>query len=404
MKFIDEVSIHVTAGKGGGGCLSFRREKYVARGGPDGGDGGRGGDVIFVADDALNTLVDFRFRPLYRAKNGQPGSGRNKTGAAGEDLVVRVPVGTMVLDELTLETVADLTKVGQRVVIAEGGERGFGNAHFKSSTNRAPRQTTPGTPGVERRLRLQLKLLADVGLLGLPNAGKSTFIRSISAAKPKVADYPFTTLVPNLGVVRAGTDASFVVADVPGLIRGAAEGAGLGSQFLRHLSRTRVLLHLIEGAPLDASDPVDNAAALETELSAYSPALGERPVWRVLTKIDLLTPAEREVLVAQFAARWPDEPLWQVSAISQEGLEPLVARLAESVARHQQQLLEDEARRDAEADLESRIAEEVWQQAVRVRPIRNVPASGADAGADDADDDHEVEVIYVRDDGTQERG
>ena len=400
MKFIDEVSIHVTAGKGGGGCLSFRREKYVARGGPDGGDGGRGGDVIFVADDALNTLVDFRFRPLYRAKNGQPGSGRNKTGAAGEHLVVRVPVGTLVLDELTLDTVADLTEVGQSVVIAEGGERGFGNAHFKSSTNRAPRQTTPGTPGVERRLRLQLKLLADVGLLGLPNAGKSTFIRSISAAKPKVADYPFTTLIPNLGVVRAGTDASFVVADVPGLIRGAADGAGLGSQFLRHLSRTRILLHLIEGAPLDASDPVDNAAALEAELTAYSPALGERPVWRVLSKIDLLTQEQRDALVAQFSQRWPGEPLWQVSAVSNEGLEPLVGKLAEAIAEHRQQLLEDEARRDAEAELESRIADEVWQQAVRVRPIRNVPEPDSDSAADD---DHEVEVIYVRDDGTQVR-
>lgn len=397
MKFIDEVSIHVAAGKGGGGCLSFRREKYVAKGGPDGGDGGSGGDVVFVADDALNTLVDFRYRPLYRAKNGQPGSGRNKTGAAGEDLVVRVPVGTLILDELTLDVVADLTEVDQRVVIAQGGERGFGNAHFKSSTNRAPRQTTPGTPGEERRLRLQLKLLADVGLLGLPNAGKSTFIRSVSAAKPKVADYPFTTLIPNLGVVRAGTDSSFVVADVPGLIRGAAEGAGLGSQFLRHLSRTRVLLHLIEGLPLDASDPVDNAEALEAELAAYSPALGERPIWRVLTKTDLLTDAARRELAERFTNRWPGEDLWHVSAISGAGLEPLVARLAETIASYRQQLTEDQAQQEAESQLEARIAEEVWQQAVRARPIRNVPEPEA---AVDEDDDHDVEVVYVRDDGS----
>ncbi|MFU8817487.1 MAG: GTPase ObgE, partial [Pseudomonadales bacterium] len=247
MQFIDEASIRVEAGKGGNGCLSFRREKYIAKGGPDGGDGGDGGDVILVADHALNTLVDFRFQPLYRAQHGQPGSGRNKTGARGQDSRVRVPVGTSVVDEETLETLGDLTEEGDELLVAHGGRRGLGNTRFKSSTNRAPRRTIPGAPGEVRQLRLQLKLIADVGLLGMPNAGKSTLISSVSAARPKVADYPFTTLTPSLGVVkRPGRDASLVMADIPGLIRGAAEGAGLGVQFLRHLARTRILLHLVE--------------------------------------------------------------------------------------------------------------------------------------------------------------
>ncbi|MEM1229845.1 MAG: Obg family GTPase CgtA [Pseudomonadota bacterium] len=397
MKFIDEVTIDVAAGNGGNGCLSFRREKYIARGGPDGGDGGRGGDVIFEAQDALNTLVDFRFKPLYRAKNGQPGSGRNKTGAAGEDLIVQVPVGTLVLDEATLTTLGDLANAGDRLRVAQGGERGLGNAHFKSSTNRAPRQTIPGSPGEKRRLRLQLRLLADVGLLGLPNAGKSTFIRAVSAATPKVADYPFTTLIPNLGVVRAGSDSSFVVADVPGLIRGAAEGAGLGIQFLRHLSRTRVLLHLIDALPVDGSDPLENAMLLEDELASYSPALCERPRWRVLTKIDTLDEATLAALRARFAERWPDAPVHAISSVAGTGVDALIDALGAAITAFKAALAEDSEQADAEAALHDRITAEVWDQSLAARPIK--PQPGAEE--DDDDQDHDVEVVYVRPDGSQ---
>ncbi|MEM6708718.1 MAG: Obg family GTPase CgtA [Pseudomonadota bacterium] len=398
MKFLDEASIQVVAGKGGNGCLSFRREKYVARGGPDGGDGGRGGDVVLIADSALNTLIDFRFQPLYRAANGQPGSGRNKTGAAGSDLEVRVPVGTIVLDEDSLDVLGDLKQPGARLRVAQGGSAGVGNTRFKSSTNRAPRHTVPGGEGENRRLRLQLKLLADVGLLGLPNAGKSTLIRSISAAKPKVADYPFTTLVPNLGVVRAGTDSSFVVADVPGLIRGAAEGAGLGTQFLRHLSRTRILLHLVEVAPLDGSEPLANAEALERELAAYSPALTERPVWRVLTKTDLVDDSRVDSLTRQFRQRWPDEPCFAIAAATGAGIDSLVGALAVAVAEFHRSLEEDEARRVAEAELAGRIAEQVWRQALAAKPVKPRPLPTGSL----EDDDHDVEVVYVRGDGDQE--
>ena len=316
MKFLDEATIRVEAGKGGGGCLSFRREKYIARGGPDGGNGGHGGDILLISDPALNTLIDFRFRPLYRARNGQPGSSRNKTGAQGELMRVRVPIGTSVIDEETLETLGDLAKPGQTLLVAKGGGRGLGNAHFKSSTNRAPRRTTPGEPGEVRRLRLQLKLLADVGLLGLPNAGKSTLIGQVSAANPKVADYPFTTLVPSLGVVRIDSDASFVMADIPGLITGAAEGTGLGVQFLRHLTRTRVMLHLVEVAPVDGSDPIENAALIEKELVTYSPSLAKRPVWMVLSKVDMIDSAQLESLRERMQSAYPDRPLHAVSVVA----------------------------------------------------------------------------------------
>ncbi|MCH8142321.1 MAG: Obg family GTPase CgtA, partial [Proteobacteria bacterium] len=324
MKFIDEATIRVEAGKGGGGCLSFRREKYIARGGPDGGNGGGGGDILLISDPGLNTLIDFRFRPLYRARNGRPGGGRNKTGAQGEAMRVRVPIGTSVIDEETLETLGDLAKPEQTLLVARGGRRGLGNAHFKSSTNRAPRRTTPGEPGEVRRLRLQLKLLADVGLLGLPNAGKSTLIGQVSAANPKVADYPFTTLVPSLGVVRIDADASFVMADIPGLISGAAEGTGLGVQFLRHLSRTRVMLHLVEVAPIDGSDPVANAALIERELMTYSPSLAKRPVWMVLSKVDMMSPRELASLRERMSNAYPDRPLHAVSALGDIGLDTLV--------------------------------------------------------------------------------
>jgi GTP-binding protein len=393
MQFIDEATIRVEAGKGGGGCLSFRREKYVARGGPDGGDGGDGGDVILVADESLNTLVDFRYQPLYRAGNGQPGSGRNKTGAHGEARLVRVPVGTSVIDDETLETLGDLTDAGQELLVARGGRRGLGNAHFKSSVNRAPRRTTAGDPGEVRRLRLQLKLLADVGLLGLPNAGKSTLIAQVSAARPKVADYPFTTLVPSLGVVGAGTDNSFVMADIPGLIQGAAAGSGLGVQFLRHLARTRILLHLVEVAPLDGSDPIGNARLIEDELADYSQALCERPVWLVLSKTDLIADADREALERRFAEAFPGRPLFSVSAVTTAGISRLTDALLAAVAGIRERLGEDEAYAEREAELQARIGEDVLQSAVLAKPGGLRGASGERDEHDDGEDS--VQVTYV---------
>ena len=323
MQFLDEATILVQAGNGGNGCLSFRREKYIAKGGPDGGNGGAGGDVILVADGSLNTLIDFRFQPRYKAKNGMPGSGRNKTGAQGEQCLVKVPVGTTVVDEETQEVLGDIDREGAQLLVAKGGHRGMGNATFKSSTNRAPRKTTPGKTGEERRLRLQLKLMADVGLLGLPNAGKSTLIGQVSAANPKVADYPFTTLVPSLGVVRIATDASFVMADIPGLIVGAADGAGLGAQFLRHLSRNLILLHLVDVCPEDQSDPFENLANIEEELAQYSAALLQRPIWIVLSKVDQLEDDELQAMQGKFKQDFPDREIVSVSALGDIGLETL---------------------------------------------------------------------------------
>src|SRR5690554_3365894 len=292
MKFVDEAEITVEAGKGGNGCLSFRREKFIPKGGPDGGDGGDGGSVYLVADSALNTLIDFRFQRRYRAQSGEQGRGSNCTGKAGEDLFVRVPVGTTVVDASTQEVVADIVEEGVQVLVAQGGRRGLGNTRFKSSTNRTPTKTTRGTDGEVRVLQLQLKVLADVGLLGMPNAGKSTLIRAVSAARPKVADYPFTTLVPNLGVVRVNDERSFVMADIPGLIEGASEGAGLGIRFLKHLTRTNILLHVVDVAPYDGSDPVEDALGIVEELRKFSPTLAERERWLVLNKVDLLTAGE----------------------------------------------------------------------------------------------------------------
>ena len=355
MQFLDEATIRVQAGKGGNGALSFRREKYVAKGGPDGGNGGDGGDVVLVADGALNTLIDFRYQPAYQAKNGTPGSGRNKTGAAGEHCYVKVPVGTTVIDDETEEVLGDLREVGATLLVAKGGHRGVGNAAFKSSTNRAPRKTTPGAPGEQRRLRLQLKLLADVGLLGLPNAGKSTLIGQVSAANPKVADYPFTTLVPNLGVVRVGVDSSFVMADIPGLIVGAAQGAGLGAQFLRHLARTRILLHLVDVLPEDGSDPLDNAAAIEAELAEYSGALLERPLWIALSKVDQLQQDDLEALHQRFQEEYPGRPVYCVSALGDIGLEELVRDLMQALTDERRRLQEDEAFAAYSEDLQERI-------------------------------------------------
>ena len=400
MKFIDEATIRVEAGKGGGGCLSFRREKYIARGGPDGGNGGDGGDILLISDPALNTLIDFRFRPLYRARNGQPGSGRDKTGAQGKVMRVRVPIGTSVIDEETLETLGDLAKPEQTLLVARGGRRGLGNAHFKSSTNRAPRRTTPGEPGEARRLRLQLKLLADVGLLGLPNAGKSTLIGQVSAANPKVADYPFTTLVPSLGVVRVDTDASFVMADIPGLISGAAEGTGLGVQFLRHLSRTRVMLHLVEVAPIDGSDPVENAALIERELMTYSPGLAKRPVWMVLSKVDMMSPRELASLRGRMNNAYPDRPLHAVSALGDIGLDTLVNALMQFVNEIRRALASDPDFAEARSRQEAEIGEDVLQSALTRRPVKTdiTPATRGDsAPGDDAnDDDDTVEVEYTQ--------
>ena len=325
MKFVDEATIRVQAGNGGHGCLSFRREKFVERGGPDGGDGGDGGSVYLVADNALNTLADFRVARRFRAESGVGGAGRNMTGRSGTDLDVRVPRGTVVHDVDTGELIGDLTADGQRLKVAEGGQGGLGNTRFKSSTNRAPRKITNGTPGEGRHLSLELKLLADVGLVGMPNAGKSTLIRAMSAAKPKVADYPFTTLHPNLGVVSVGPLQSFVMADIPGLIEGAAEGAGLGHQFLRHLQRTRLLLHLVDIAPIDtAEDPAEVYRAIEQELGKFSADLSGKPRWLVINKIDLLADDDLAVATDMLLEEigWTG-PVFQVSAETGAGTREL---------------------------------------------------------------------------------
>ena len=325
MKFVDEATIRVQAGNGGHGCLSFRREKYVERGGPDGGDGGDGGSVYLVADDALNTLVDFRVARKFRAESGQGGAGRNMTGKSGDDLDVAVPCGTVIHDVDTGELIGDLTETGQRLKVAEGGKGGLGNTRFKSSTNRAPRKTTNGTQGEGRHLALELKVLADVGLVGMPNAGKSTLIRAMSAARPKVADYPFTTLHPNLGVVSVGRLQSFVMADIPGLIEGAAEGAGLGIRFLKHIQRTRLLLHLVDIAPVDSdNDPADAFRAIETELGKFSGDLAEKARWLVINKIDLLPQEDRQAVQDRLVSEleWQG-PVFRVSAETGEGTEQL---------------------------------------------------------------------------------
>ncbi|HEY0178968.1 MAG TPA: GTPase ObgE [Dokdonella sp.] len=325
MKFVDEATIEVHAGNGGNGCASFRREKFVPFGGPDGGDGGAGGSVWLVADEGLNTLIDFRHQRIFRAQRGENGMSRQMAGRRGEDLAIRVPVGTVVVNVETDEQIGDLTAHGQRLLVAQGGHGGLGNVHFKSSVNRAPRRATPGGEGEARELKLELKLLADVGLLGFPNAGKSTLIRAVSAATPKVADYPFTTLQPHLGVVRIEADRSFVIADIPGLIEGAAGGAGLGVQFLKHLARTRLLLHVVDVAPLDGGeDPVAEIRAIEKELREFDPALLDRPRWLVLNKADLIAPDEREKAAKAIVRRlrWK-RPWYVVSAVAREGTWPL---------------------------------------------------------------------------------
>ena len=331
MKFFDEARIEVIAGKGGDGSASFRREKSVPRGGPDGGDGGRGGSIHAVADANLNTLIDYRYTRIYRAKAGENGRGRDQYGKGAEDIVLRVPVGTVIRDAASGETLADFTRDGERALLAKGGKGGIGNIHFKSSTNRAPRQFTRGEPGEARMLEMELRVLADVGLLGMPNAGKSTLIRAVSSARPKVADYPFTTLQPNLGVVRVDMNRSFVMADIPGLIEGAAEGAGLGHQFLRHLQRTKLLLHLVDMAPFDEGvDPAGEVKAIAAELKAYDASLAKKPRWLVMNKADLLDPKEAKTRAAALVKklRWT-KPAFMVSAINGAGTRELTYAVME---------------------------------------------------------------------------
>jgi GTPase len=334
MKFVDEATIDVVAGNGGAGCVGFRREKFIPFGGPNGGDGGRGGSVFAVGDRNLNTLIDFRYARRHEARNGEAGRGSDQFGAAADDIVLRMPMGTIIRDAESDAVIAELLVPGEKVLLAKGGDGGFGNLHFKSSTNRAPRQKTPGWPGEQKKLKLELRVLADVGLLGMPNAGKSTLIAAVSNARPKIADYPFTTLHPNLGVVRVGPEQSFVMADIPGLIEGAAEGAGLGHYFLRHLQRTRLLLHVVDMAPFDeAIDPVAQARGIIAELKKYDRALYDKPRWLVLNKLDMVPIDEREKRCAEFVRRlrWK-QPVYRISALTREGCEPLMRAVFEHIA------------------------------------------------------------------------
>ncbi|SFN26088.1 GTP-binding protein [Izhakiella capsodis] len=391
MKFVDEATILVAAGDGGNGCVSFRREKYIPKGGPDGGDGGDGGDVYIEADENLNTLIDYRFEKAFRAERGHNGQSRDCTGKRGKDVTVKVPVGTRIIDQGTGETLGDMMRHNQRLMVAKGGWHGLGNTRFKSSVNRTPRQKTMGTPGEQRDLQLELMLLADVGMLGLPNAGKSTFIRAVSAAKPKVADYPFTTLVPSLGVVRMDSEKSFVVADIPGLIEGASDGAGLGIRFLKHLERCRVLLHLIDLAPIDESDPVENARTILGELEKYSDKLFQKPRWLVFNKADLLDPQD-----AQERAQAIAETLgWQqkhyvISAASHNGIKDLCWDVMSFLVANPKQLEEKEPQTAEKVEF-------MWDDYHREQ-LEAAQEVEDDEWNDDwnEDDDEGVETIYQR--------
>jgi GTP-binding protein len=392
MKFVDEVSIDVHAGKGGNGCLSFRREKYIERGGPDGGDGGDGGSVIFEADESLNTMVDYRFKRTYRAGDGEAGRSRNCTGKSAQDLVLKVPVGTTVIDEDLGEVLGDLSVPGQRLLVAQGGFHGLGNTRYKSSTNRAPRQTSPGSEGESRSLKLELKVLADVGLLGLPNAGKSTLIRAVSSARPKVADYPFTTLVPNLGVVRVEAHRSFVMADIPGLIEGASEGAGLGIRFLKHLTRNRILLHLVDMAPFDGSEPADAALTIVRELERFSPTLAQRERWLVLNKSDLLeadTFEERRRAVVD-ALEWTG-PVYSIAAINAQGTAALCGDLMNYLEECRAREAADPELAALERTLQGRMQQEARE---RIEALRAAQRQAPLDDEDFEDDDFDVEVEY----------
>jgi GTPase len=404
MKFVDEAAISVYAGNGGSGCLSFRREKYIAKGGPDGGDGGDGGSVYLVGDGDLNTLVDYRYQPKYRAKNGGSGRGQNCAGAKGDDLILRVPVGTSVFDVETEELLGDITEDKQRLLVAQAGFHGLGNTRFKSSVNRAPRQTSPGSEGEHRELKLELKVLADVGLLGLPNAGKSTFIRAVSSAKPKVADYPFTTLVPNLGVVKVEEHRSFVVADIPGLIAGASDGAGLGIRFLKHLTRCRVLLHLVDMAPFDESSPLENAKSIINEIERFSDKLAGRERWLLLNKVDLLPGDEVEVRCKEVieGLNWTG-PVFFISAIGRQGTDQVCGEIMvhlESIKQAEKEapeLVEEELVYQLDMQQEARERIESLRQKHRAERLRAKGKLAVDQNIDDDfdDDDYDVETVYV---------
>ncbi|WEM42025.1 Obg family GTPase CgtA [Photobacterium sp. DA100] len=390
MKFVDEAVIRVDAGDGGNGTVSFRREKYVPKGGPDGGDGGDGGDVYLLADENLNTLIDYRFERFHAAQRGENGRGGNCTGKRGEDCVLSVPVGTRAVDEETGEVIADLTQHGMKVMAAKGGFHGLGNTRFKSSVNRAPRQKTMGTKGEVRHLRLELLLLADVGMLGLPNAGKSTFIRSVSAAKPKVADYPFTTLVPSLGVVRIDNERSFVVADIPGLIEGAADGAGLGIRFLKHLERCRVLLHMVDLLPADGSDPVENAFTILNELEKYSDKLANKPRWIVFNKVDLMPEEEAQEKIDEVldALAWEGD-YYCISALNRMGTKELTYDLMRQIESMPAQVFEED-----EEETEDKKVEFKWDD-YHEQQVKNADADDDDDDWDDwNEDDYDVEIIY----------
>lgn len=395
MKFVDEAVIRVKAGKGGNGCMSFRREKYIPKGGPDGGDGGDGGSVYLRADESLNTLIDYQFKKFYEAESGQGGQGGECTGRSGEDLFLPVPVGTMVIDEDTQEIIGDLLDVGQKLLVGKGGFHGLGNTRFKSSVNRAPRQTTKGSMGEERRLRLEMKLLADVGMMGLPNAGKSTFVSTVSAAKPKIADYPFTTLVPSLGVVKVESDRSFVVADVPGLIEGAASGAGLGMRFLKHLTRTRLLLHIVDIYPTDQSDTGDNVVTIEQELYQYSSTLAKREHWLVVNKIDLIEPELRQEVIDELVEQlaWEGK-VYVISSATRDGIDTLCADIMTFI-EEQKKLESDDAEYAEAAELERQtVLTEVKAYRDQLRQQR-MANNDQDDDDWDEDDDYDVEVVYA---------
>ena len=395
MKFVDEATIEVTAGKGGNGCVSFRREKFVPKGGPDGGDGGDGGSVFLEGDDALNTMIDYRYTRRFRAENGEAGRGRNCSGKSGADLILPVPLGTTVLDDHSGEVLGDIRASGERLLVAQGGFHGLGNTRYKSSVNRAPRQSSPGTEGESRSLKLELKVLADVGLLGLPNAGKSTLIRSVSAATPKVADYPFTTLIPNLGVVKVDAHRSFVVADIPGLIEGASEGAGLGIRFLKHLTRNRVLLHMVDVAPIDGSDPADAASAVIRELQRFSPTLAARPRWLILNKTDLIDETALATCRAEIvsALSW-EGPVYEISAVAQLGTERLCGDLMTYLEAQAEQFRSDPEAAEAELAAQTRMQQEARERIEALQAVRAEARAAAKAGRDDDEDDVVVEYRH----------
>jgi len=395
MKFVDEASVYVAAGNGGAGCLSFRREKFIPKGGPNGGDGGDGGSVLLEVDESINTLVDFRYQRHYKAKNGEPGKGQECTGRKGDNLVMKVPVGTTVIDEDTEEILVDLTEPGQQFIVANGGFHGLGNTRFKSSTNRAPRQTTSGSEGESRNIRFELKLLADVGLLGMPNAGKSTFVGAVSAARPKVADYPFTTLIPSLGVVSIQPHRSFVVADIPGLIEGAAEGAGLGVRFLKHLVRTRLLLHMVDIAPIDEIDPIEAVRKIVTELEHFSPTLAKRERWLVFNKSDLLSEKAIQSISRELVKQlsWQG-PVYHVSAVSGAGTKELCSDIMGWLEARRAREIDEPDFFERERQLQTKMEEESRQVIQALKLKMRSKKRRDQAHEEDEDDDRGVDVIY----------